>query len=193
MLHRIWAYALAWILPLGPWKWTLHGAIIYYLITPLIFDSDKIVRRSGGFVKIKLANREKAPANIAEFFAADFRFALLCVSILAMNGQHPNNSWRPLWLLKLNTDLTALLAGVGVGFILLPLLLMLRDTDVLTLLVRTGITFLITYVAVFLLLHIGQWIIYNELRRERQQQAAARQAQEEQDYREQSGDTHEAT
>ena len=89
--------------------------------------------------------------------------------------------------------MTALISAIAVGFVLLPLLLLFQETDVLTLLVRVGVAFLCTYVAVFLLLHIGQWIIYNELQRERRQQAEARKAQEEENYPEQSGDTNEST
>ncbi len=98
----------------------------------------------------------------------------------------------PSWVLAVNGDLLALAAGVLAAFVVLPLHFVFREISLLALLARVGVTFLATYAAVYFLVYVGQWIIYNELDRTRRQQAALEASQQSRSG-DHSGDTHDAT
>ncbi len=109
-----------------------------------------------------------------------------------MSNAFSGKARRVLELLQDNHDTLALVASVTVGFILLPPILLLQQTDVLTMAVRIGLAFVVTYVVVFTFIHIGQWILYNELERQRRQaEEEAEVARAQQESQERGGDTHE--
>ena len=110
-----------------------------------------------------------------------------------MNDSPTRKARRVLDMLQGNRDTLALVASVTVGFIILPPILLLQQADILTMAVRIGLAFMVTYVVVFVFIHIGQWILYNELERQRRQAEAneAEAARDQQQSQERGGDTHE--
>ncbi|MFO7774408.1 MAG: hypothetical protein R6W89_01285 [Candidatus Hydrogenedentota bacterium] len=110
-----------------------------------------------------------------------------------MNNSSTGKARRALDILQRNRDTLALVASVTVGFIVLPPILLLQEADLLTMAIRIGVAFVVTYVVVFVFIHIGQWILYNELERQRRQAEAleAEAAHEQQGSKERGEDTHE--